>query len=1001
MTKVFSFVPKTIALSIVFLLFSVLAFAQTTVTGKVTDAKGTPLNGITVSVKGARVGTSTSNGGVFTIKLPANATTLVFTSVSYNTQEVVVTGGEVNVSMVENATQLTDVVVVAYGTRKKTDLTGAVTQVTAKDFQKGNINSSEQLLQGKVAGLQITPGGGSAGGGSRIRIRGGASLNASNDPLIVIDGVPVDGNGVSGSANVLNSINPADIESMSVQKDAAATALYGARASNGVIIITTKKGTRGKLKFNYSSNVNLSVVGKKVDVLTADEIRTIVTEDAAKTGNNTYKNLLGTANTDWQSEIYQQALGFDNNIGMSGMLANKLPFRLSVGYLSQEGILKTDKFNRVSTALNLSPKFFEDHLSVNVNLKASQTKNRFANDGAVGAAASFDPTQPLTQTNQFGGNFEWLTNNNTTPINTGSGSSQPNPLSLLQFRDNRAVVNRFIGNVQLDYKLHFLPDLRLQLNVGMDRVYGKGDDIISPLLVTQYRVSNRGRVSHYAQIRTNRLIESSLFYAKEIKAIKTKLDVLALHSFQDFRTDQYNYESFAASDNALIPNTTPTFFYDRPQNRLESYLGRVNFTINNKYIFTGSIRRDASSKFAPEKRVGYFPAGAVAWKMRDDLFPNAKWVNEFKLRYSYGVTGQQDGIGLYSYLPVYSASGNAGASYQLGDQFISYLRPGPYDPNIQWESTATQNLGIDFGFFGNRVTGALEVYHKKTRDLLSVVPVAAGGNFNIEILTNVGNIENKGVEFTLNTIPVKTKNFSWDFGFNVTYNYTEITNLLKNEDPNFKGIPTSGITGGTGNNIGSHLVGFAPNTFFVFKQVYDPQTNNPIEGLYEDLNRDGIINDADRYMYKKPAADFLFGINTQFNYKQFYLGFAAHGTIGNYMYNNYFSNNGVLRAMQNPLNFVSNVSRNYLSTRFANNQFLSDYYIENASFLRLDNINLGYNVGKILDGKANLRLAASVQNVFVITNYKGMDPENAGDGQIDNTIYPRPRIYSLGLNLDF
>jgi iron complex outermembrane receptor protein len=997
--KFLKLMSETIALTIVFSLFATVAVAQTVVTGKVTESKnGTPLGGITVNVKGTTLGTQTSGDGSFTITVPANASALVFTSVGYVTKEAAIGKTAIMVRMDEVSQQLNEVVVVSYGTRKKSDLTGAVTAISAKDFQKGNINSSEQLLQGKVAGLQITSGGGSAGGGSRIRIRGGASLNASNDPLLVIDGIPVESNGISGNGNLLNSINPNDIESMSVLKDASATALYGSRASNGVIIITTKKGSKGKIKFNYNTQANLSKVGKKVDVLTGDEIRKIVTDDAGKTGDPKWKNLLGTANTNWQNEIYQQALGVDNNISASGMLGNVLPFRLSVGYLNQEGILKTDKFNRLTTSLNLSPKFFNDHLSVNVNLKASQTKNRFADGGAVGSAASFDPTQAINATNVYGGYFEWLQSDGK-PIATNGGSSQPNPISLLQFRDNRATVNRFIGNVQLDYKFHFFPDLHVLVNAGVDNAFGKGDDIRNPLLVSEVQASSKGRFSHYAQYKNNKILETSLFYAKDIKAINTKVDVLAGHTYQAFATNVYNYESYS-SNGVVIPNTTPPFATDKPENRLESYLGRTNITINNKYLITASIRRDASSKFAAQNRVGYFPSVAVAWKVREEFFRTSSVVSDFKLRFGWGITGQQDGIGNYNYLPVYVRS-NSAAQYMFGNTYYGYLRPGAYDPDLRWETTTTNNIGLDFGFLNNRITGSVEVYQKKTKDLLSTVPVAAGGNFNIELLTNVGNIENKGVEFTINTTPIRKKDFSWDFGFNVTYNNSKITNLLKQADANFKGIPTSGIAGGTGNNIGRHLVGYAPSTFFVYKQVYDPATNNPIEGLYEDLNRDGIINENDRYFYKKPAADILFGINTQFTYKKLTLGLAAHGTIGNYMYNNYFSNSGVLRAIKNPLNFVSNVSRNYLDTKFANNQFISDYYIENASFFRLDNINLGYNVGKIWSGKANLRIAASAQNVFVATKYKGLDPENSGDGQVDNTIYPRPRVYSLGFNLDF
>lgn len=1019
----------TAVLTLAFTLCAGVVLAQSVVTGKVSESKnGKGMPGVTVTVTGTRVSTQTDADGFYKISVPQDAKSLTFTSVGYSSQDIAIGSGAVNVSLTEASQQLTDVVVVAYGTRKKSDLTGAVSQISAKDFQKGNNNSAEQLLQGKVAGLQVTSGGGSAGGGSRIRIRGGASLNASNDPLIVIDGVPIESNGISGNGNLLNTINPNDIESMSIQKDASSTALYGSRASNGVLIITTKKGSKGKLRYNFNTQANLGQVTNTVDVLTGDQVRKIVNDDAAATGLDTWKNLLGSANTDWQKLIYQDALGWDNTLSMSGAIGGVIPFRLSGGVLTQEGILKTDKFNRYTGSLNLSPKFFDDHLSVNVNAKLTQTKNRFADGGAVGAAASFDPTQPVNATNKYGGYYEWLRapdpeNGIIIPIGTNGGSSQPNPLSLLYLRDNRSTVNRFIGNVQLDYKLHFFPDLHLQVNLGTDHSAGKGDDIMDPRMVTQTQsrvvkinnvnqleITSLGRSSHYAQEKVSTLIETLLAYNKEIKSLDTKVDVLAGHTYQDFTTYNFNYASYGTPGtwqtgttpiySVLLPGTTPTFSFDKPKYRLESYLARTNITIANKYLLTGSIRRDGSSKFAKQNRVGYFPAFAAAWKLKEEFLKNTSAVSEFKLRFGWGITGQQDGIGYYSYLPVYSQS-NSAAQYQFGNEFYSFLRPGAYDPDLKWETTTTQNIGLDFGFLNNRISGSVEVYNKKTKDLLSVVPIAAGGNFDIQLLTNVGNVENKGIEFTLNTVPLKKGNMQWDFGFNVTYNNSKITNLLKNEDPNFKGVETSGISGGTGNNIGRHLVGQSPYAFFVFKQVYDEKTGKPIEGLYEDLNRDGNINDDDRYIYKKPAPDLLFGINTQFSYKKFSLGLAAHGTIGNYAYNNYFSGAGVLRALKNPLNFISNVSANYLETGFTNNRYLSDYYIENASFFRLDNINVGYTVGKVLRSKANMRIAASVQNVFVVTKYKGLDPEIASDSQVDNNIYPRPRVYSLGVNLDF
>jgi iron complex outermembrane receptor protein len=857
------------------------------------------------------------------------------------------------------------------------------------------------LLQGKVAGLQITSGGGSAGGGSRIRIRGGASLNASNDPLIVIDGVPVEGNGIAGSANLLNTINPNDIESMSVLKDASATALYGSRASNGVIIITTKKGAAGKVKFNFNTQESLSVIAKTVDVLTGDEVRKIVNDDATSTGVNTYKGLLGTANTDWQKEIYQKAFSTDNNLSASGSLG-KLPFRASLGYLNQKGILRTDQFERISTSLNLTPKFFDNHLAVNVAMKGVQTNNRFANGGAIGNAVSFDPTQPIYAGNKFGGYYEWLQADGN-PIDL----SNRNPLALLYLRNNTSTVNRFIGNVQLDYKLHFLPDLHVLVNVGTDVAKGKGNENIDSTSATNYKTG--GRRTYYEQVKKNNLADVSLFYSKELSGLRSKVDFLVGHSYQEFVTEVTNFPSLsyrAIVDPAkpgkkdTIAGSEPTFLTDRPEYRLEAYFARLNLTIADNYLLTASLRRDASSKFSKETRVGYFPAFAAAWKLKETFFGNTNKITDLKLRIGYGITGQQDGIGYYSYLPRYSVSNNS-ATYQFGNSFVSYLRPEGYDPNIKWETTTTSNIALDFGFLNNRISGSIDVYKKKTEDLLSTVPVAPGGNFVNQITTNVGNLENEGVEFTINTVPVRNADVTWEFGFNYTYNKTRITNLLKQNDPNFKGIDVSGIGGGTGNNIGKFAVGYAPYIFNVYKQVYDSKDGKPIEGLYEDLNRDGQVNNDDRYFYKKPAPDVLLGINTQLQYRKLTVGLAAHGSFGNYLYNNYNSGSGVIRAIKNPQNFIGNAGRNFLETRFDNNQMLTDYYIENASFLRLDNINLGYNVGRVLRDKANLRVTATAQNVFVITKYSGLDPENSNDSGVDGNIYPRPRIFSVGFNFDF
>jgi iron complex outermembrane receptor protein len=742
------------------------------------------------------------------------------------------------------------------------------------------------------------------------------------------------------------------------------------------------------------------MIADYVDVLSADEIRGIINRDATATGNNTYKAMLGTANTDWQKEIYQAAIGVDNTISASGSLGN-IPFRASVGYLNQNGILKTNNFSRISTAINLSPKLLNDDLSVNISVKASQTQNRFANEGAIGNAVTFDPTQPVLSNNRnWGGYYEWIAGGLPNDL------SNRNPVGLLMLRDNRSTVNRMIGNAQFEYTLPFLRDLKLQANLGMDFASGSGNDNTDSVSATAFR--DGGRRSYYEQQKINQLADVGLFYSKDIKKIKSKVDVLLAHSYQSFLTKVSNFPTLSyrriydpsnpAKKDTII-GTEPVFKTDRPEYRLESYIGRLNYTLMDKYLITATIRSDASSKLNPNDRIGYFPSVAVAWKANEDFFKNSKTVNELKFRASWGVTGQQDGIGYYSYLPRYSLSNNT-AMQQFGNAFVSYLRPEGYDPSIRWETTTTTNFGLDYGFLNNRISGTVDYYSRETKDLLANVAVASGANFVNEIVTNVGNISSEGVEVVLNLVPIRKKDITWDLTLNYSYNKATITNLLRNPDPNFKGQEVTGIGGGTGNTIGIHSVGAFPNSFYMLKQIYDAN-GNPIEGLFEDTNRDGIINNDDRQISQKPAADVLLGFSTNLTIKKFSLGFTGHGMLGNYLYNNVNSNNAVMRAVKNPVRFIGNATRNFLTTNFVNNWYLSDYYLENASFFRLDNINLGYNAGRVLNDKASLRISASVQNVLVLTKYSGLDPENAGDGGVDNNIYPRPRVFSVGFNLDF
>lgn len=973
-----------------------VSFAQNRViTGRVTDSKdGSAMQGVTVAVKGANAVTQTGADGTFRLSVPDNAAALVFTFVGFNRQEISITGqNAVSVSLVNSNTGLGEVVVVAYGTRRKTDLTNAVTQVAARDFQKGNIASSEQLLQGKVAGLEVTTGGGSAGGGSKIRIRGSASLNASNDPLIVIDGVPVEGNGMAGASNLLNTINPNDIESMSVLKDASAAALYGARATNGVIIITTKKGTSRKPVFNFNTKLSIFNPHNRVKVLSANQVREIVNG----TGNNTYISLLGSENTDWQDQIYQNAVGFDNNLSIAGRQdiskTFSLPYRFSVGYLTQEGTLKTNRFNRLSLAFNLSPKFFKDHLSLNINGKFANTKTRFADEGAIGTAIGFDPTQAVynKSSNKYGGFWEWELGGS--PL----GLAPRNPVGLLELQNNKSTLNRFIGNIQADYKLHFFPDLHVLVNLGIDNAVTDGlyvRDSISVLSVLGDQ--SKGRYSQYGGKKYSKLADVQLFYQKDFGR-GNKLDVLAGHGYQEYMTDARNYLTYFQDGVTEQPGQSLDFPVITDGFAIESYIGRANLTLANKYLFQASVRRDASSKFAKANRNAIFPAVSFAWKLNEDLFKNVSAINELKLRLGWGETGQQDGIANSYYAPLYYLAG-AGAQFNFGNTFTQPYRPTAYNPDLQWETTQTLNLGLDYVLFGNRISGAIDIYQKKTNDLISSIDVAPGSNFDVTMTYNIGSLVNKGIEFSINTVPVKNKNLTWDLGFNVTHNNAEITSLYNSDAPGYKGIQVGGISGGTGNNIMIHTVGYAPFTFYPNRQVYTAD-GKPIEGLYDDVDRNGIVDDGDRVYYKDPNADLMFGFNTGITYKKFTASLAGHGMIGNYLYNNYNSNNAVLRNINNPVRYIGNAGVNYLETRFTNNRYLSDYYIENASFFRLDNINFGYDLGMVINKKARLRLNANIQNVFVITKYSGADPENTGG--IDNNIYPRPRIFTIGANLDF
>lgn len=987
-----------------FLFATLLAAAQTgSISGRVLDESKKTLPGASVSIKGTSKSTSTDANGNFKISGVNNGTAIVVVSfVGYNSTEKTVTvNGDVRVefALTPNAQSLSEVVVVGYGTQKKSDLTGSITSVSAKDFVKGQITTPEQLIAGKVAGVQITSNGGAPGSGSTIRIRGGASLSASNNPLIVIDNVPLAESGVAGAANGLALINPNDIESFNILKDASATAIYGSRASNGVILITTKKGSSGKPSFSFSSQTSVSENVNTVEVLSARQLR-----DAVNTyGTAAQKALLGSANTDWQDVIYNTALSTDNNLGVSGSFKN-IPYRFSYGYMNQEGTLKTGKLQRNSLGLNLSPSFFNDLLKVNLNLKGSVNKSRFADQGAIGSAVYFDPTKPVytvpsNYMGNFGGYYEWLDATNAT---TGLAALAPrNPLALLDLKQDNGTAKRSIGNLELDLKMPFLTDLRAHANIGYDIAEGAGTIVIPEYAASTYkRFSGKSGVNNqYKQTRTDLLMEYYLAYTKELPSIESKLDVVAGWSYQQFKTKNNNFTD-NTYDGTVV--NTPNFAYDIPENRMLSMYGRINYAFKGRYLLTASVRRDGSSRFSEENRFAVFPSAAFAWKVSDESFlKNSKVVSDLKLRLGYGVTGEQEGIGNYDYLSYYNLSSGQ-SMYQFGNTFYNMYAPGGYYGARKWEQTETINAGLDFGFFGNRISGSIDVYQKKTSDLLNNITQSAGANFSNQVVANVGDMENKGVELNLNGQVIRKDDFTWDLGFNATINKNTITKLTIAPDPNYPGNKFGGISGGVGNTIMINSVGYNRGSFYVLQQVYNA-AGKPIEGLFVDRNGDGTINDKDLYQYKSADPKAFLGLTSNFTYKKWNAGFIMRASIGNYMYNNVYSSNGRYTSISSLPTYLGNASINYLETKFTGaggvNQLLSDYYVQNASFLKLDNINVGYNVGKVLAGKASLRVNASVQNVFTITKYKGLDPEI--NGGIDNNFYPRPRVVAFGLNLDF
>ena len=954
---------------------------ESSVSGTVTESTGMPIPGVNVVVKNTSKGAVTDFDGNYTINNVQKNDTLVYSYIGFTTQEIVfVNQSTINVTLEEDSSTLDEVVVVGYGTTAKKDLTGAVNQISTEDFNKGQQNTASQLITGKIAGVNVTTGG-APGDGSNITIRGLGSLQLNNSPLYVVDGFPISNDAVGGSRNPLDFINPNDIESITVLKDASATAIYGSRAANGVILITTKKGKGLDFKFNYSSTTTLYTPTDYVDVLDGDQFRALVNE----VGNDAAIGRLGTANTNWQDLIYRDAFGSEHNFSTTGNIGGFMPVRASLGYSDQDGILKNDNFTRTTAAINLKPSFFDGHLKFELNGRGMYNENTFGNRGAIGSAVDFDPTQSVYDPNStYSPYFTWLNSEGNAQYNL----APTNPVALLNEVDDTAEVRRFIGNAKVDYKLHFFPDLTATVNLGLDKTNSHGRTAVSQALPST-QLDWDGSYSFYENESTNKLFDAYLTYDKDIN--DHSITAVLGHSYQSFYNDNFSYDSEAEQEGNEFE------FIDKYEHVLLSYFGRLNYNFDDRYLVTASLRADASSRLNPDDRWGYFPSAALAWNINNEDFFKSNVIDQLKLRVGYGEIGNVNGLGNYLFLTRYTRS-RTNANYQFGyidnnPNFIQTYRPEAINENLRWEIGQTLNVGLDYALFDSRISGSVNAYINKTEDLISYVTVSPFTNFSNGLNANIGDMENRGIEFEINATPIQTEDFTWRIGYNIALNDNEITNLPDQ-------LETGGINGGTGNNIQLHKEGHSPSTYWVYKQIYD-ENGRPIEGAYVDRNGDNIINDDDKYLAEDPYADITMGLNTNLNYKNWDFAVVSRVSLGNYNYNNMASAKSYqLRATENSI--LTNLHADTYNSGFQNltdGNLQSDYYLQDASFFKLDNITLGYTIPNVFSKDSNLRIFGSAQNVLVITDYDGLDPEIYGG--IDNNFYPRPRLYSIGVNLNF
>ena len=985
------------------------------ISGSVVDKEG-PVIGAAVVEQGTSNGTSTDADGNYSLTVSSPDAPVEISCIGYVSQTFQASQIPSTVTLVEDNQYLDEVVVIGYGTVKKDDLTGSISAIKADDINRGAVVNTQDLLKGKVAGLLVTPGDGGPGSGSRIRIRGSASLNASNDPLIVIDGVPVASGAAGGMSNPLDLLNPNDIESFSVLKDASAAAIYGSRASNGVILITTKKGTGNKIQVAYNGSFSVLQNSRRVPVMSAGELREFYggLYPVGTTTGDAVAALLKDSDTDWQSLVFRTAVATDQNVSVYGNVKSRMPFRASLAYTGQQGTLRESDYNRGTADISLTPNFLDKHLTVDLNAKGVYTFSNYTNSGVIGNAAFYNPTQDPYWRNPDG-SIDYSTTNGYWNYGNGRGTefspnkiAGPSPLSVLYDDISNAASLRFIGRAAVDYKVHGFEALRFNVSAGLDIAQTDSYNGVRPGSFQAYGDTSNLGIGTYTigyNLSRSQLFEAYANY-NETWGVHN-LDLLAGYSWQNNYWANRDVTYYNITDDIkLDPGETADtrYLWYRNENYLISFYGRVNYSIHSRYVFTFTARGDGSSKFAKGNKWGFFPSGAFAWNIKQEPFlSDVGVVSTLKFRASVGLTGQQDGIGDYVHFARYNRSNDPNRMYNMHSGFYNMLTPQAYDPSIRWETTTTYNVGVDFGFFKERLTGNIDIYMRDTKDLLNSVQIPMGSNFGNKLMTNIGSIRNKGLEFALTGVPVQTNDWSVQVGFNGTFQDTEFTKLNATDDPGYY-IETGNISRGTGNFLCRQMVGYAPYTYYAYKQKYDAD-GKPIQNEFVDLDGDGSITEKDRYMTDKSVMPkFFYGLNVKVSYRNWDFGLNGHGSAGTWVFNDFKSANSTASIDMNVGN-LPNQAKLVKQTGFtapnSGQQWYSDYFIENASFFRLDDINLGYTFRAIGKWETDIRLALGVQNVFILTGYSGMDPEVISENGIDNTIWPRPRTYSLKLNVNF